>query len=336
MKALKTFTSFASCVALAIMLSCEIEDEYSNPQGQTTVGQKLFASNGYPARIFWSEITNEIISVGPEGLIAFDLESEKQRRLSFGSSAGIGYVWLRDNSIYVLTYGGELSVINLTNFDLTQNIADSVILSPIAAPFHTSRFAYAKMRPTDSIEPSIFLYDLGSRKETYVTSGRPLTFSPDGKQLLFEFQYHLYKYDTETKATTNFEINDIYSILKWTTDGIISFGAQNEYVVVRNESTHVEIGRWKSMFGLMNDSFISSSLKNIIVSDYACSIPNVIGECGPGMRYIHSIVNIEDDTLTTLLFTTPQEFIQQYAISPDEKNFAYVSSDYYVYLTESQ
>ena len=63
MKASKKVFILAGYLALGIMASCEIEDEYSNPDWSEHLGTKIYTSNNLPAALLWSENTNEIIVV---------------------------------------------------------------------------------------------------------------------------------------------------------------------------------------------------------------------------------------------------------------------------------
>ena len=66
-------------LVLVVALSCEIEDEYSNPDRSEQLGTKIYTTNNVPAALLWSENTNEIIVVGFDGIAAIEAREHVRR-----------------------------------------------------------------------------------------------------------------------------------------------------------------------------------------------------------------------------------------------------------------
>ena len=67
MKAHKQAFILAGYLALCIMASCEIEDEFSNPDQSEQLGTKVYTGNNPFVALLWSGNTNEIIVVNNDG-----------------------------------------------------------------------------------------------------------------------------------------------------------------------------------------------------------------------------------------------------------------------------
>ena len=190
--------------------------------------------------------------------------------------------------------------------------------------------------PTDLYEPSIFLYELKSHKEIYVGSGFPYVFSPDGNQLVFSNETKFFVYNLTTKAITPliFSEDNGPNVISWTTDGILSFHHQGESISVINESKATHIGEWKSVEGLYG-SVVSPSGKHIITTESICVTKNAAtGYCKYG-KLKYSIVDINNDVAVPMVYTVYSQIYLK-AFSPDEKSFAFATSDHNVYVSEPQ
>ena len=137
-------------LVLVVALSCEIEDEYSNPDRSEHLGTKIYTTNNPPAALLWSENTNEIIVVGFDGIAAIEATSKKVRKLPIAASNfPTQTAWVVGNTIYQLNSNGELSRVDLTNLSFIGNLVDSASFNPFSSPFTATHFAYAKYNPTD-------------------------------------------------------------------------------------------------------------------------------------------------------------------------------------------
>ena len=321
-------------LVLVVALSCEIEGEYSNPDWSEHLGTKIYTTNNLPAALLWSENTNEIIVVGFDGIAAIEATSKKVRKLPIGASnVSTQSAWVVGNTIYQLNSNGELSRVDLTNLSFIGNLVDSVSFHPLSSPFTATQFAYAKYNPDYST--SIFLYDLKSHLETYVGTGLPYVFSPDGKQLVITNNGDFFVYDLTTKAIKALNFNEAYGtkFIIWTTDGIISFQQQGESLVARNESTGADIGEWKSIAGVFGGG-VSPSGNHIITVEALCVNGNMTsGYCPNGTKMKHSIVDVNNSVEVPMAYTVNSSIYLR-AFSPDEKNFAIATYDYSVYITE--
>ena len=334
MKAPKKAFILAGYLALGVMVSCEIEDEYSHPDRSEHLGTKIYTSNNVPVALLWSENTNEIIVVSTDGIAAIEATSKKVRKLPFSASnLYTQSAWVVGNTIYQLNSNGELSRVDLTKLSFIGNLVDSASFHPLASPFTATHFAYAKYNPDYST--SIFLYDLKSHEETYVVTGLPYVFSPDGKQLVISTNGNFFVYDLTTKAITALNINeaDGSKLIMWTTDGIISFQQQGESIVARNESTSAHIGEWKSIAGVYG-GVVSPSGNHIITAEAVCAYGNMTsGNCPSGDMLKHSIVDVNTSVEVPMAYTINTSIYLR-AFSPDEKNFAIATYDNSVYITE--
>ena len=338
MKAFRKVFILSSYLALGIMVSCEIEDEYSSPDQSEQLGTKVYTGNNPFAALLWSENTNEIIVVKNDGIVAIEAQSKKVRTLPYDPSYfTTQFAWLVGNTIYQLNTSGGLSRVDLTNLHYVGTLVDSVYyLNPLSSPFTETHFAYAKYLPTDLIEPSIFLYDLKSNKEIYVGSGDPYIFSSDGTQLVFSNNAGFHVYDLTTKVITslNFNANNGPNILRWSTDGIISFHDEGGLIVARNESKRTDIGEWRSYEGLYG-SAVSQSGKHIIAAESICVSGNTTpGYCKYG-KLEYSIVDIVNNVTVPQVYTINSQIYLK-AFSPDEKSFAFATYDHNVYISELQ
>jgi hypothetical protein len=73
-----------SYLALAASWSCEIEDDFPNQQVSERLGRKSFATDG-PYAIHWSN-SNEIITLGPNGVTTINADLKEVRMVNFGTS----------------------------------------------------------------------------------------------------------------------------------------------------------------------------------------------------------------------------------------------------------
>jgi WD40 repeat protein len=316
--------------------SCEIEDEYSKPDQSEQLGTKIYKGTNPPAALLWSKNTNEVIVVNTDGIVAIDPQSKKVRKLPFDASYFTTQsAWIVENTIYQVSTNGGVSGIDLTTLSYKGTLVDSAYFHVYSSPFTTTHFAYIKYRPEEYL-PSIFLYDLSSHQEMYIGTGLPYVFSPDGSQLIFSNNTEFFVYNLTTKATTalNFNEDNGPNIIKWTTDGILSFHHQGESIMARNESNGMIIGEWKCAEGLYG-SAISPSGKHIITKKMDClQKDNTSGYCQYG-KLEHSIVDIYANVEVPVVYTV-SSYINLRAFSPDEKSFAFTTYENNVYISDIQ
>ena len=339
MKAFKKTLILAGYLTLGVSLSCEIEDEYFYPDRSEQLGTKVFTGQYLPPiGLFWGETTNEVFIVNIDGITAIEAKSKKIRKLAYDpSNFTTQTAWMVGNSIYQLNTNGGLSKVDLTTFGYTGALVDSAFFPPYSSPFTTTHFAYVKFMQPEINSPSIFLYDLKSHKETYVGPGLAYVFSPDGNQLVFSNNGEFFVYDLKTKLATslNFNENERTKVIRWTTDGILSFDYQFEAVFGRNESKGVNIGKWKSAGGFAG-GIISPSGKHIITTEIVCVYKDqTIGNCANGGKRKHAITDIATDAEVPMAYTITS-YIYLTAFSPDETTFAFATNDSNVYIIEPQ
>lgn len=335
MKAFEKAITLFSYLALLTVLSCVIEDDWPNQKPSENLGRKLSATDGLATGLYWSG-ANEIITLGPQGVTAINAASNTVRKVSFEYSgfALQQYTWLNENMLYFMQFG-NLSAVDLTTMTYQYALLDSVQLQTYSSPFNATHIAYGKYRPDDYGEPSIFLYDLKSGKEIYITSGYPTVFSPDGKQLLLtKFgKYHIYNLITKSITPLNFEISYSAGVVKWTPQGIISFETGNMHIVVTNETEGKKIGEWPTLGEEPNVSWISQAGNHMITTKYKCLNGDPSGDCPYQAKIVYSIVDVVNKEETELAETTAY-YITLKAISPDQKNLVFIGTDNYIYVTE--
>jgi len=332
MKAFRKVFVLAGYLALGLMASCEIEDEYSNPDQSEQLGTMVYTGNNPFDALLWSENTNEIIVMNRAGLVAIEAQSKKVRKLPYDASYFTTRAWVVGNTIYQLNTNGELSSVDLTTLNYIGTLVDSASIEPLSFPFSATHFAYAKPRPTDSHEPSIYLYDLESHEEIYVGTGFPYVFSPDGNQFIFSSntKYFIYNLTTKTITSTFFNEDSGPYIIRWTTDGILFFYHQGESIIAMDAARY--IGEWKSTEGFYG-SIVSPSGKHITTMEYICMSQNTTGGYCHYGKMKHSIVDINNNVTVPTVYTVNSQIYLK-AFSPDEKSFAFVTSDHNVYVSE--
>lgn len=322
-------------LVLVVALSCEIEDEYSNPDRSEHLGTKIYTTNNPPAALLWSENTNEIIVVGFDGITAIEATSKKVRKLPIGASnVSTQSAWVVGNTIYQLNSNGELSITDLTKLSFIGNLVDSAFFYALSSPFTATHFAYAKYNQIDYLYYT-FLYDLKSHTETNIGTGIPYVFSPDGKQLVISNNFDFFVYDLTTKAITALNFNEANEgkFIMWRTDGIISFQQTGQSILARNESTGAKIGEWKSIANLYGGA-VSPSGNHVITVEEVCLNGNMTsGYCPTGAKLKHSIVDVNTSAEVPMALTISSSIYLR-AFSPDEKNFAIATYDNNVYITE--
>jgi hypothetical protein len=330
MKAIKKILILAGYLTLGISLSCEIEDDFGIPEDSTFFGEALYSSPLGIGPIIWSDNTNEIVSLNTSGVVATNLSTKTNRQLFIdGFSPDWESLRLAGNRVYFTNTSYELGSVNLTSMVYTPSILDSVHTGYLLTLFEDKYLAYGKFRLSDQSDPSLFLFDLTTGKETYITSGTPYLFSPDGSQLLFNKESTFYTYNLQTKAIAAFGNFSIY-VLKWTSEGIISYSQLGSGVRVFNETTKQLVGTWPSV-GDINRQTISPSGNRVITLRAECAVPITSQGCS-APSYYYAVVDI---TSQEQFETIDSNYVidMRATFSPDEKKFAYVKDGSTIYVT---
>ena len=300
------------CWILPILsLSCEIEEDFGAPDTSAHFGTSLYSPIGYIQKIYSYEAGNEIIVASERSITAVNVATKKVREFSnviayFYSS------WIEGENLYYTDDSGRLSSINIVTGNTTMFSVDSVSIPYNASPFTQDFVAFENWgRIDDSYNPSLHLFEFETQKETLITYGSPITFSPDGTQLLLTkyYQYNstsYYVYDIPTKTISPLDIDDPepygYKIVRWSKDGIIFFSSDYDYstVIAHNATKHQEIGRWESVVAPDQDS-VSPHGDKLITAKAICGDPYVSFICGyPKQSY--AIVDVGQNTETEIAF----------------------------------
>jgi hypothetical protein len=331
--------------ALMATLSCEIEDSYPYLDPSEQLGEKFALAEGDPFGLYWST-DNDIIMLGSGGVTAINVDSKEIRKASFdtsgilttlasqetGSTLLEQYTWLHGNVLYFMN-NGNLSAVDLTTMTYQFALIDSIDIQIYSSPFSQSHIAYRKY--TADFEPPIFLYDIKTDKETYLTTGLPIVFSPDGKQLLFTNNGEYYTCELATKKITPLSISQSYALelIKWTPMGIISFELGSNSILVTNKTTGEKIGEWPSS-GIPTVSCTSPSGDLLVTSKYVCidgSEPAT--RCPYRGKMVYSIIDLINKEETEVAESTGHYVVLK-AISPNQKKLALIGRDKYIYITE--
>ncbi|HMG92518.1 MAG TPA: hypothetical protein VK589_20810 [Chryseolinea sp.] len=319
-----------SCLWMLLLISCEIEDDFGKPDDSTFFGEALYSSSLGIGPIIWSDATNEIVSLNTSGVTTTNVNTRHNRHLSIDAfSPDWESLRLAGNKIYFTNTSYELASVNLTSMAYTPSIIDSVHTGYSLTFFEDKYLAFGRYRPSDLSDPSLFLFDLATGKETYITSGTPYLFSPDGSQLLFNKEYAYYTYNLQTKAIVAVG-NPSSHVLKWTPEGIISYSQVSSSVRVFNETTKQIVGTWPSVGNVLRET-ISPSGNRVITMQGECGVPITLQGCSHP-SYYYSVVDVNSKEQFE---TIDSNYVidMRAAFSPDEKKFAYVKDGTTIYLT---
>ena len=286
MQLLKNTINYISLFAFGTLLSCEYENIH--PTG------KVYMGGAY--QLHCSERRDEIIIISSDVVVA-GIYNKEVRKFTFPDGHHRDYPtsWLYGDTLYIVV-SNKLSALNIKTFEYSKDIVEGVYIPPLTSPFHSSHFAYAKPLPaTLGPLPQVYLFDIQSGQETLIGPGIPYEFSPDGKQLLYWDYQKFYRYDLETKTTTeeDFERREGH-LVRWTTEGIFSFYSLGDQINKRNETTDTWLGAWNSYEGVVPGS----------ISRTGDHIMTTLGYRG---NFDLAIVNTEDNSVSRLAFGVPAE-----------------------------
>jgi len=339
MKSARRFISLIGWTFLLLFFSCEIEDDFGKPDTSEYFGTKLYTSTGFLMKIIWSEETNEIIAISDLNIAAIDVNTKTSRQVTANAHHynGSDVLWISGEMLYYLNFDSQLSGININNSSTTESLVDSVSVNYYTTPFSSNNFAFNKLGLYDpSNEPYLFLYDFNTKKETLITSGIPITFSPDGQALLFTKGYSVYYYDLQTKAILPAQFQSYYGngVTKWTSKGVLFFYQNAERsAVLFNATTNETIGGWENLVPPAYGS-LSSSGDKIVIQKEKCGIPYVTGPCSFLKQY-YFLVDVVNHTETEMAFGN-QPNIFQLIISPAENSIAFIKDNNNIYLAEKK
>ncbi|MDH4092088.1 MAG: hypothetical protein OEV74_06175 [Cyclobacteriaceae bacterium] len=335
-KSIKQISSY--WILLLLLFSCEIEDDFGKPDYSAYLGTELYSATSYIQKIYWSEATNEIIVAADNGITAIDIVTKEKRQIP-GSTPGY-LSWLEGNLLYYIDYEGRLMSINIISSEKKQTAVDSISISYNATPFTSAYFAFEKYRPSDEeYDPALFLYEFETKKETFITNGRPITFSPEGNKLLFaqtdNSGYNKYfHYDIATKSITPIQLSDPYygdKTFVWTPNGIQFYYPNYPLVILYNMSTDMQIGQWESL-ATPNRGLISNSGNKLLVQKEKCSNPYYSSGCYETKEY-YSVIDVTLNSETEMVYGNNLYIYQVLFLGSEENNIAYIK-DNQVYLAE--
>jgi len=299
------FISTSSLVLLPLLLSCEIEDDFGKPDLSEDLGI-LFYSGANPInKLLWSEATNEILIATNLFITAIDIDTHERRSIEFDDASMLGFSsWLSGDTIFYVNNDSKLVSFNISNKTAHESFADSVSVPMNGIPFTSRYFAYIKFKAPDEYQPLIYLYDLQAKKEVFIAPGNPITFSQDGRKLLFQIpdaygNYDYYSYEIASEAIQPLNITDpspyYDKVIRWPSAGILLFypGANYFTIQLDNLTTHHTLGVWESNPPLIS-SRISPRGDKMVISSEKCANPYTYGTCDL-LKQTYSLVNISDN-----------------------------------------
>lgn len=342
-KGMYRLSATLTVISMLFLSSCEIEDDFGKPDNSSQPGTLIYNSPYGVSKLFWSEQTDQIVTIG-DGINVIDLSTKTSNHLNPNNFSYhiSNQSWLTGNIIYYLNNSLELASIDITNGNQKLSLADSIMESYESVPVSTEYFAFNKQHKSNlANEPYLYLFDIATGKETLITTGSPITFSPDGKNLLF-LKYNpstytrlYYIYSIEAKSVTPLQVTEPYGNvgpMKWTSVGILlyvqGYSGKSE---VYNVTTNSKIGEWENM---MSPTYgvISSSGKKMMTYKEKCA-SNVSGYCTSYYKQYYSVVDVLNSTVSELVYGNGL-YVYQFAFSPDENSAVY-SPGNGIYLIES-
>lgn len=338
LNAAKKLYLLALYIVLGTTLSCKIEGEFSDSYPPEFLGEQILDQTNEIVKLFWYEPTNEIIVVCLDGIIAVSVDKKAVRRLRVDDIPVAPSTFLNNNTIYIVG-SNRISIIDVRNFKIKSIVLDSIAQIPFSDTFFGSQFAYAKIINPDVEDQAIFIYDLNSRTEYYVTDGTPMTFSQDGKHLAFLYKHHYYWYDLDSKnispINTALTENDL---VKWTNRGRFSYRYDLGAATITNETTKEVIGEWPTTTYFPSPHLISNSGTKIIISKDVVGgkyVTDLVYPANMNDTHAYFIVDVlaktEKEALITRGYINAPSLM---AFSPDEENFAYSTSDHKIFITK--
>jgi Tol biopolymer transport system component len=101
---------------------------------------------------------------------------------------------------------------------------------------------------------SIYLYNEGSKSNTFLSIGNPITFSPDGKFLLYSADSSLYTISIENRAMQRMSLPDeifYINMMRWDENGIRVFYRGNDLksYYITNITTNETTKLWEYKVG---------------------------------------------------------------------------------------
>jgi Tol biopolymer transport system component len=175
--------------------------------------------------LLWSRNTEEIIVAGEFGIKAINIASRAIRSIEGANAVFLIKISHDGNKLYYLlghTLAGGAEPLYKIFLDGKgrQLLLDNLCV----APFSLS--SDSLIAHSGSSGGSIYLYNEGSKSNTFLSIGNPITFSPDGKFLLYSADSSLYTISIENRAVQRIPFpDDIFCInmIRWDENGIRIF-----------------------------------------------------------------------------------------------------------------
>lgn len=337
-------SSILVVVVTLSLFSCEIEDDFGKPDYSSNYGSVLYNSPYDEVyKIVWSEQTNQIVALG-NSITVIDIDTKISRQLNVYNIMYISdLTWVNGQTLYYLDYNSNFSSVNISSGLQQLSMADSIVQYYDGLPFSSRYLAFNKLDKYDPAnEPYLYFLDLETRNEVLITSGSPITFSPDSKNLLFSrrdpytYARLFYSYSLDTKAISLLPIQEPYVYsgpIKWTSSGILFFYVGNYGdSEVFNATTNKKIGTWKNLLAPSHNT-ISPSGTKIITCREKCATGSSLSYCYSFTKQYFQVVDLTNATEKETVYGQ-NLYSPLFAFSPDEKSIAFSTANS-IYLIQS-
>jgi WD40 repeat protein len=320
------------CIAL-IFSSCLKFPTSSPTEPDLSEDRGILLTSEIPTNwstLLWSRNTEEIIVAGEFGIKAINIASRAIRSIEGANAVFLIKLSHDGNKLYYLlghTLAGGAEPLYKIFLDGKgrQLLLDNLCV----APFSLS--SDSLIAHSGSSGGSLYLYDEGNTSNTFLTLGRPITFSPDGKFLLYSADSSLYTISIENRAVQRIPFpDDIFFInmIRWDENGIRIFyrGYDLWGYYVKNITTNETTKLWELKLGVESPNNLnfawSSDGGKIAFWTSKCIKSRGLFGCEVTQRTLH-VINIDERKEIRIAYAN-NLFEASIAFSPDGKKIAYV------------
>jgi len=196
---MKKLFCFIFCLGV-LQLSCSDDNPITPPPPDEDTGTLLIncGLNAHWVTLFWSKNSNELFAAGTKGIQAIDLSTRSTRTIE--GNNGVNNT-LRNsmalsndgNKFYYMLTGpgsyGPLYSISIHGQDRQLLVGSDC--SDLCLSLDDLHLAYrAYHPPSEELADSLYIYKIDSREKKFLCIGRPITFSPDSRSLLYYYWTH--------------------------------------------------------------------------------------------------------------------------------------------------
>lgn len=212
------------CISF-VCFSCARWPSAPSPESDLSEEKGTLLTSSVPTNwltLIWSKTGNEIITAGASGINAVNVSTQAIRQIEPRGNVYQIQLSKDGNRIYYLLgpalWGGPEP---LYKTSLDGKDRRLLLSGAWTAPFSLS--SDSLIAHPGASGTSMFLYNESDSSDTFLADGYPITFSPDGKQLLYRTDSSLYSYSRASGAIQRISLPaDFFFInkIRWDENGI--------------------------------------------------------------------------------------------------------------------